>query len=282
LNRTIPTLVLLATVLALPLAAAHVEGFSQSKTVAAGPYTVFLQPKPDVIFANTTVTISAQVADNMTGALARNLTATMLVGGPEGFNKRSEMRYDAGYFLGVTALPHRGNYSFRLLLKEASGTTHVAETELEAYPDIAVRIRSADATEDVFVGQPASLTFQVVNATTLQPTDGYDDLKILYERWSDDHGAMLGVEEGSIAKIGKGLWQANHTFTERGMYHLKFASQAGGFTFADVPILHTYATAPPQPDIEEEPERSVPAPGLAPLAFALGIVALLALRRRVP
>lgn len=275
-------LLLLAALLAAPLASAHVEGFSQSKTLAAGPYTVFLQPKPDVIFANTTVTISAQVADNMTGQIARNVTATMLVGGPDGFNKRTEMRFDAGtgYLIGVTALPARGNYSFRLLLKAPDGATHVAETELEAYPNLPVRIRAGDAAQDVFVGRPAGLTFQVVNTTTLQPSDAYDDLTIRYERWSDDHSAMLGVEDGTLTRVGPGLWQANHTFPERGMYHLKFASQAGGFTYADVPILHTYATAPPQADIEDAPSRSVPAPGLAPLAVALGVAALVALRRR--
>lgn len=280
MNRALSLLVLVAALALSPSAAAHVEGFSQSKTVSAGPYTVFLQPKPDVIFANTTVTISAQVADNATGSLARNVTATMLVGGPNGFSKRSEMRYDSGYLLGVTALPHRGNYSFRLTLKEPGGATYLAETELEAYPDLPVRIRAADAAADVFVGQSASLTFQLVNATSLQPMDGFDDLSILYERWSDDHSAMLGLTEGNLSKVGKGLWRADHTFPERGMYHLKFASLAGGFTYADVPILHTYATAPPNVDLEDEPARNVDGPGLAPLVLAAGAVALVVLRRR--
>lgn len=280
MNRALPPLALLAILLlAAAPAQAHVETFSQSKTVAAGPYTVFIQPRPDVVYANTTVTISAQVADNTTGAIARHLAATLLVGGPDNFTKRTEMRSDGSYLLGITALPSPGTYSFRILLKEEDGTTYNADTEMEAYPDLPVRIRSANAVEDTFVGEPASLTFQVVNATSLQPTESLADLRMRLEHWSDDHSAMLGATEVDLTHEGRGVWRLNHTFPERGMYHLKFASQAGGFTYDDVPILHTYASNPPPTGAEQDPpQREVPMPGLLGVLAAMGV--LLALRRR--
>ena len=238
-----------------------------------------MQPKPDVIFANATLTLSAQVAHLDTGLPAKDLTATLIVAGPNEFSKRTEMRADGSYLLGVTSLPARGVYSFRILLKEANGTTYSADTEFEAYPNLPVRIQPVDANADSFVGEPVTLAFRVVNATSLRPADGHEDLRIRMEHWSDDHSQMLGSEEAALTKTPEGQWRLEHTFKKQGMYHLKFASQAGGFTYDDVPILHTYASNPIADEGEDQGERKVPSTGPLALAGLAALAALLARRR---
>jgi LPXTG-motif cell wall-anchored protein len=270
----------LLLVLAAPQAAAHVESFSQAKTVNAGPYTVYLQPRPDVVFANTTLSMTVQVYVTDTGSRARDVTASLVIGGPNEFSKRSDLRDDGtGYLVASVLLPYRGNYSARVLVKDANQTWN-ADTELEAYPDLPFRVRSGNAEQDVYVGEPASLTFEVVNRSTLRPHAAFGDMRVRMEHWNDEHTQMLGVEEATPASLGDGRFVLNHTFKARGMYHLKFASDAAGFTYADVPILHTYATAPIGGEEPAAGENNAPAPGLAPLLLAALAALVLARRRR--
>lgn len=270
----------LALLLVAPPAAAHVESFSQAKTVNAGPYTVFLQPKPDVVFANTTLSMTAQIYFTDTGSRARETSATLIVGGPNDFSKRTEMRDDgAGYLVAAMLLPHRGNYSARVLVKDAN-TTYNADTEIEAYPDLPFRIRAGNAEQDVYVGQKATVTFEMVNRTSLRPMDGPSDLRIRLEHWNEEHTALLGTEEAPLISLGGGRWQLDHTFPDRGMYHMKFASEAVGFTYADVPILHLYATNPPGvTDDGDGGSNKTPAPGLAPTLALLAVAAFVLARR---
>jgi len=269
------TLVLLA-----PTALAHVETFTQAKTVTAGPYTVFLRPQPETVFANTTMTLSALVSKSDTGTPTREVTATVVIGGPNEYNRRSEMRDDRTGGLLVTSmvLPHRGNYSIRVLLKDPQNETHAADLEIEAYPNLPLRIRSGDAEQDVYTNESAKLSFEVVNSTTMLPTGQLvQDLRVQFEHWDDDHVTMYGVEEAEAKHLGDGRWEVEHTFRGRGMYHIKFASRSGGFTYSDVPVLHTYATANPTPPKENAlPGASVSAVALAALAAAL----VVARRRR--
>ena len=283
MSRTLLLVLLVALPLALPASSAHVEEFSQAKTVPAGPYNVFLQPKPDVVFANTTLTMTAQAYLADTGSRARNVTATLVVAGPNDFSKRSAMRADGEYFLAAVMLPHPGNYSARILLQEGE-TTYNADTEIIAYRDLPIRVRSVNDEADTYVDEPQTLLFETVNRTTLRPVEGYDDLTIRIEAWSDDHTQMKGVFEAPLTRDAEGRWAITHTFKEQGMYHLKFASRAGGFTYDDVPILHTYASTRIDPSAGgneggEEGSRKVPLPG-ALLVVALACAALLAARRR--
>lgn len=273
------TLVLLP-LLAAPTASAHIEGFSQARTLTIGPYLVYLQPQPDVVFANTTLSMTLQIASNATGATARGVAATLLVGGPEEFNKRIDLREDrqGNQLIGAVLLPHRGNYSIGILLKDANDT-YRGTTDIEAYPDYPFRIRSADANQDVHINTPTTIRFEVVNRTTLRPSDPFPDLKLRVEHWSDDHTVLRDSADLPLQKDGEGYWKVTHSFPNVGMYHLKFASQAAGFTYTDVPILHLYATQPPNADVPADGlTNTVPAAGLGILV--LGIAALALARRR--
>lgn len=279
--KTFPALVLcLLLVQAIPTVDAHVEAPSQGKSFTAGPYLVYLQPTPSTVYANTTLGLTAQLADNATGAPARGVSAALVIGGPNEYNRRVTMNEDrrgSGYLIATVLLPYEGVYSIRLLLTDDQGT-YSADTDLEAYPDLPVRIRSADETEDAFVGQISTFTFEIVNKSSLKRVDGYEDVRVRLERWTDDHGQMLGSVDVTPTRVETGLWRVEHRFMEKGMYHMRFASQGGGFTYDDVPLLHLYAEMPPEEDGGEEPgDNTVPAPGLLPLVAA---PALLAARRR--
>jgi hypothetical protein len=78
---------------------------------------------------------------------------------------------------------------------------------------------------------------------------------------------------------GTGLWTASYAFPTAGMYHLRFASQSGGFNYADIPILHLYVTDPTQGTASGGGTHKLPAPAL-PLALGTLALAALALRRR--
>ncbi len=272
-------LLALALLLSAPAAFAHVETFTQSKTIQAGPYTLFVSPQPEIVFANTTMTVSAIISRSDTGSPARDVTATFLVAGPDDLRKRTQMRDDrSGLLVASMLLPQRGVYSVRILVTDAN-STHNADMELEAYPDLPVRVHSADAEQDVFTNQSTKLLFEVVNRTRLTPdTENVTDLRVLFEHWDDNHVVMYGTEEIDGKHIGDGKWEFDHTFRGRGMYHIKFASRSGGFTYSDVPVLHLYATTKlAEPGTNQVPASSVPALALGVLAAAALVVA----RRRL-
>lgn len=281
--RTLPLafiLVAAALLAAAAPAAAHVEGFSQARTLNIGPYLVYLQPMPDTIYANTMLSMSAQLAHNTTGAGAKGVGVNLLVTGPGEFMKNVSLREDGrGMLVGSVLLPVRGNYTFVVELKDVDGSVHRGETWFEAYPDLPVRIRSGDAEQDVYVGREVTLEFNVVNGTTLRAVDTLTDLRVRLEHWDDAHTRLLSEREVPLTTEGGGRWQLTHTFGSPGMYHIKFASTAGGFTYTDVPILHTYATLPLDEGLDEEAGNELPGP--TPALLALGALAgALLLRRR--
>lgn len=280
--RTLPlAILLLAALLAAAMpASAHVEGFSQARTLNVGPYLVYLQPQPDTIFANTTLTMSAQLAHSSTGASAKGAGVTLHVRGPNEFNRTMSLRDDGrGMLVGSVLLPARGNYTFGVEIKDANGT-YRDDTWLEAYPDLPIRIRSSDAEQDVYVGREATLEFNVVNRTTLRPVDNLTDLTLRLEHWDDAHTRLISEREVPLSTEGGGRWRITTTFDAAGMYHMQFASKAGGFTYSDVPILHTYATLPLDEGLDQGQDRNpAPGPGLALLAAGLVAGATL-LRRR--
>lgn len=274
--RLAPLLVLAALAVA-PLAAAHVDSYSQSRALQAGPYLVFFEPRPTPPFANHTASMVVQVSDSSTGSMVRDVPATILVGGPGGFNERKVAESDGtGYQIASMVLPERGNYSARVLLRDpATNETHAADTEFEVFPDLPFRIRPVDVALDVYIGQRTPIAFEVLDPITLErKDDAFANLTVNVEHWSEDHSTFLGAEEVVAQKTGTGVWRIDHTFKEAGMHHLRFASAAAGFNYADVPLLHVYALLPEEGEIQQTP--GVAAWG----ALAAAFVALVLLRRR--
>lgn len=267
---------ILALVLLAPAALAHVDSFSQSATLQAGPFLVFFEPRPTPPFANATVTMVAQVSLASTGSLVTNVVATALVGGP-GVSERKALQPDgSGYLVASLFLPEPGSHSARILIRNASSNeTFSADTEFEVFPDLPVRIRPMDVAQDVYVGELTPLAFEVVDPDTLERTGRLADLKVRVEHWSEDHKRSLGAEEATPRQTSPGVWRIDHRFAERGMYHLRFASDAGGFNYSEVPLLHVYAVNAP-PAATDDPAK---APGPA-VALVVGAVAALALVRR--
>lgn len=275
--RIAPSLALAALLLA-PLAAAHVDSYAQSRALQAGPYLVFFEPRPTPPFANHTVSLVVQLSDGSTGTPIRgDVPVTILVGGPGGFNERKQAESDGtGYQIASMLLPERGNYSARVLIRdEATNETHAADAEFEVFPDLPFRIRPVDVALDVYTGQRTPIAFEVMDPITLErKDDAFPDLEVNVEHWSDDHSTFLGAEEATAEKTGVGVWRIDHVFKEPGMHHLRFASEAGGFNYADVPLLHVYAIPPSEGDLQQTPSLGT----LGALAALVGAVALL--RRR--
>lgn len=274
------TLAALAFLACAPQGAAHVDTYSQSTSLATGPFLVFFEPRPTPPFAgpNNPVSLVAQVADNATGTLLRDVPGTVLVGGPEEFVERKKMDADGtGYLVASMVLPARGTYSARLILFDAkSGQNFSADTEFEVFPDIAYRIRPVDQAVDVYTGSRTPLAFEVVDPRTLAPKDTLTDLTINVEHWSEDHTTFLGAEPYAATRVTTGVWRIEPTFGLPGMYHMRFASQAGGFNYTDVPLLHVYAIDPATASVD--PDKPTPGFALAPLALAVALA--LALRRK--
>lgn len=264
----------LVALLVLPAAAAHVDQFSQYRSLTAGPFSVFLEPRPTPPFANATMSFVAQVARSDTGAPLDRVPASILVAGPAGFSARKAMEPDGiGYHVASMVLPTRGNYSARIFITDDStGETHATDTEFEVFPDIAYRIRPVDQAADLIVGQRATLAFEVVDPVTLQPRQ-LSDLKVRMEHWSEDHTQFRGAQEETPEQVGTGAWRIRPIVNATGMYHIRFASDAGGFNYDDVPLLHIYASPAP-PD-----EKESPGAGTLGAILALVVVAV-ALRRR--
>ncbi|HVM45719.1 MAG TPA: MYXO-CTERM sorting domain-containing protein [Candidatus Thermoplasmatota archaeon] len=266
----------LVALLLVPAALAHVESYTQSRALQAGPYLIFFDPRPTPPFAEQTVSLVAQFSDANTGTLLRSVPATVIVAGPEDFADRRRMEADGtGYHVASMVLPARGNYSARILIQDdAKGETYSADTEFEVFPDIPYRIRPVDQTADVFTGQRTPLAFEIVDPVSLARKD-VADLSVRIEHWTEDHTEFLGAQDATATRVATGVWRIDHAFERVGMYHIRFASVAGGFNYADVPLLHVYATAPF--DASANGGNDTPWPALSVLA-ALALVALL--RRR--
>lgn len=269
-------LLLAALALAAPLAAAHVGTLPQDATLLVGPYAAAYSPTPDPPFANSTVSFAILLTSRDTGATVTDANVSVLVGGPAGFTARKQLAYDGqGYFVGSVIPPAAGTYSVRLLVRDLrTNETSSADTDLKVYPDLPFRIQAADAAQDVYVGRLTPLVFEVVDPITLARKDAVPDLAVRVEHWKDDHSEMLGSEDVAPTKTGAGLWRVDHRFASAGMYHVRFASDGGGFNYDDVPLLHVNAFDPPP-----EEKSGTPGPGALIVLAVAGAAALL-LRRR--
>jgi hypothetical protein len=243
-NRKLLAGVALALALAPALVDAHIEQFTQAKPVSLGPYNGVLRPKPEIMFANTALSMTAIFSRSSDGTLA-NVPATLELVSPTGEAKRAEMKPDGtGYVVASIAVFDPGNYTARVIVKDDTGEYSNATT-FSVYPDLPVRFRSDPNQSDPLVGRSFPIVIQTVDPVDLTPKDAFTDLTLTLERWTDDHTRILDAESLPLNHAGAGLWKADHTFPIKGMYHLRFSSLSGGFKPDDVPILHVYALDPP-------------------------------------
>lgn len=265
-RRVLAVLLVLALAHALPSADAHISGFSQARSLTVGPYLAYLSPSPETVYANATLTFSAQYADGKTGAaLSKHVPSSIQVGGPGAFHKTLELVDDgAGYQVASLTLPSPGNYTARLIV-EADGKQYTNDTDFRAYPDLPVRIAPADTAQDIVAGSRVPLVIETRDPITLQPHDIVKDLTVRVEHWSEDHKTMYAYEDMTANRTATGTWRFEYRFGEAGMYHMRFASTSGAFGYDDVPLLHLYATPRSAAD--------KPAPGPSLAAVAVGLVA---------
>jgi hypothetical protein len=265
-------LALVALLALLPGASAHISGFSQAKSLEMGPYAVYIQPNPSDVYANNTISFSALVSDNATGNYVTNPSASMALQGPGNWSKSKDLVKDpSGYLIGAFVLPEAGNYSATFIL-HAGGQDYTSSTTFTAYPDLPVRIQSADVSQDITVGAVTKLAIETVDPITLGRVDKITDLEMNIERWSSDHSIMYEQHEVSLNHTGKGTWTVEYAFPQASMYHLRFASRSGGFNYDSVPILHLYATDPTPAD-PGPGKKLLPGPGPVALLAAVGVAA---------
>jgi hypothetical protein len=269
------TLAVLALALAQsPTGAAHLGNLPQGTVVTAGPYSVAFSPTPENPFVNDTVGLTAQVADLATGLRARDAAVDVNVLGPGHFNETRHLNDDGtGYLVASIRAPAAGVYTLRADVKNTSTQeVYPVSATIQVFPDLGFRIRSVDPNIDITAGRTVPLAIESVDPVSLQRKARFDDLTVSIEHWTNDHKTMLASEDVAATKASPGLFRLDHVFPEQGMYHLRFASQGGGFKPDDVPLLHAIANPP------AASAAKTPFPAL--LAVAALALAGAAMRRR--
>ncbi len=266
----LPILLLVALA---PLASAHVQSFSDTKTVIAGPYTIILNPSLSPVYTNTLLTIGADVT-GQDGMYVRRRVELVLIS-PDGTNKTLEMRRSAnGGQEAPTALFEKGNHTLIARVTDENGT-YEGRVWLDVYPSLPYQILPYDETQDIAPGEPTVFAVRLAQrgATTPPPLE---DLRGSIELWNNDHSQILRQENVTF-QLGPedATWRVEHTFPEVGMYHVRFASTSGNFTLDDIPLLHTYA-APAPATTATRTTNDTPLPA----SMALIALALLALAAR--
>ena len=277
--RVLPILLLLALLPLAPSGQAHISGFSQGKSLNVGPYLAYVATQgsggsPEDIFADSPLTFTAQLARASDGSLVTTLPGTISIAAvSSNWNKTLQMQSDGTGFLVASAiLPAAGNYSVTFQTKDQAGSYQNGST-IQAYPNLPFRMRAVDPAQDIIVGATTTLALESDDPTDLRAADKFSDLQVDVERWSDDHTIMYGATTVNARHAGPGLWKIDYVFPQPSMYHLRFASRAGGFNMTDVPIMHLYATQSPA-------AQKTPAPGLVGLGASVLVAFALARRAR--
>lgn len=272
MTRTLILLLALASFLA-PTAKAHVSNFGDTKTVQVGPYSVLLDPQPSPLFTNSLTMITVQVVSSEGRYVSPDLNLTLVQ--PNATERELRIQRNAGGMASTFVFQTQGNHTLRLAVHDQNGT-QAGETWLDVYPRLPVRVMAANPDQDVTAGQEAEFSVLVVNSTTSQPAP-ISDLEASIELWTNDHSQILQQANLTMTPSEAGRWSLTHKFQDVGMYHVRFQSQSAGFSWDDVPLLHTYAT-PPVEGSSAGGANATPAPGIILVLALLGGAALL--RRR--
>lgn len=263
---------LLALLLAAPLAGAHISSLTQGAIVRAGPYSLSFSPSPESPYTNETVGLTAEVAEQ--GLRARNVRVVANVTSPDGAQTTAPLVDDGtGYLVGTFRPTEPGTYAIRLDVRNmSSGEVHSGETSIDVFREMGFRIRSLDPNLDIVAGQTTTLAFETVDPITLQRKDAFKDLTLTIEHWTSDHKTFLDSVVVPMDNPSPGLFKVDHVFAHGDSYLLRFSSQAAGFKPDDAPKIHVDATTLATP-----PSADTPLPvGLVALAV---VVAVLARRR---
>lgn len=250
---------------------AHVQSFSDTKIIPAGPYTVTIAPSLSPIFTNTLLTLNADVSAQDGRFVQRALDLDLIE--PDGTNRTLKMQRSVNGGLETpVVLQQKGNHTLVGRVTDENGT-YEGRVWLDVYPSIPYRIFPLDEAQDIAPGASTVFAVQVLDRNAMEAPP-IDDLAGSIELWNNDHSAMLRQDNVTFEKAGTdGTWRIRHTFPDAGMYHVRFASASGNFTTDDVPLLHTYATPLP----ESAATNQTPFPTLLTIV-ALASLALL--RRR--
>lgn len=268
--KALPRLVLLLLILASPAAHAHVSNYGDTKVIAAGPYGITVSPTTSPIFANEGFALQVSVSDRSGEFVAQDVQLTVVA--PDGnVTPLAGRRNVEGTVEAPLLLTQRGNHTLVASLRDANGT-HEGRTWLDVYPDLPLRIIPLDQSQDIVPGELVGLAVLAVDPKTEKPYP-LEDLRGTVELWNTDHSVMLQQDNVTFQKTEiAGAWKMEHRFPEMGMYHMRFASESGGFGVDDLPLLHTYAT--PAPD-SSGPGATRPTPATPMIAlFALAFLAL--------
>lgn len=280
MSPTVRVLALLLAALALvpalaPPGAAHISGFSQGKSMDVGPYLAYVATQgpagsqPEDVFAQTSLTFTAQLARRSDGSLVTTLPGTISLAGPDGWTKTLEMQSDnTGFLVASAVLPAPGNYSVTFGTRDEGGSYQNGST-IQAYPNLPFRIRAVDPGQDILAGARTSIALETLDPVTLDRVNAFDDLQIDVERWSDDHSTKYSQETVDARHAGVGLWKIDYVFDQPSMFHLRFASRSGGFNMTDVPIMHLYATQPSSAATAKSPGAGFVGVSVAAVAAAL-------------
>lgn len=279
IRRAGPALLLATLALALvaPSATAHSETISQSQSFEVGPYVVALTPDPMPMYANVTPQAFRLEVVNASTNLYAQVSAHLTLVGPNAFEDTLTFESaSARYYLAHTTLTQRGNHTATLVIEDGTGE-HELETTFLVYPDMPFRIRPVDPSYDVIPGARSVLAYEIVDPVTLARKDAFASLDMRIEHWSSDHATLLDEKTIALRNEGVGLWKIEHVF-DAGHYYLRFASQDGGFNYADLPLLHVNVL-PPVTNAGDSDENATPA-AAAPLALVAIAIVALARRRK--
>ncbi|MFA5862476.1 MAG: hypothetical protein WDA16_12350 [Candidatus Thermoplasmatota archaeon] len=258
-------------------ASAHIVTYQQAVPLTLGPYNALVQPKPDPMYANSALSMTAIFSRVADGTYVPDLPATLQLTGPGGLNKTTTMQPDGtGYVVALVAVPTAGNYTARIIVTD-QGNEYANQTQFVAYPDLPIRFQTEDPNQPDPATNDSSFLIGIVTVDniTLERKDVMTDLTLILEQWSDDHRTLHSTTIVLMEHAGKGLWRTSYAFTTQGMFHLRFSSLSGGFKPDDVPILHVYA----RDDPAKAKKAPLPDAGLVTLALA-GVALLAAARRR--
>lgn len=268
-------LAVLAVLWMVPGAMAHVESFSETKSLVVGPYNVILEPTSNPLYANMGVQfgITAYAQDGRPAKVSPEFWVIL----PDGTRKDTKpTSLTQGYSTASLALTQRGNHTAVVRVTDGNGT-HEGNSTFEVYPDLPIRIVPLDADQDITVNETTRLTFVTIHSVTLKPVQLFDDLAVRIQRWTDDHERIVGETETELTSLSNGSWATDATMNATGMYHLAFASETGNFSYGDVPLLHTYAAPDFGGATSDAPAR---APGVAAPALLLALAGTALMARR--
>lgn len=257
---------LLAALLALPFATAHIETPAAGQGIQVGPYSIFLDPRPTPLFANAS---NQQVNLDFGSPPGRAVNATLQITGPNGFQAVAPFEpFDVTRQIAKVQFAEPGEHAIRLVVEDDRGR-YLTNLFFRVYPDLPFRLRSVDANQDIAARTSTTLAFETVHPILLDRIDAVPDLELVVDHMSPDHQRLLDSVSVEAPRVDKGLFRVEHVFAQEGHYYIKFQSRGGGFNTSDVPILHlTAMTSVPSATAK------TPAPPAWALAAALAAAAL--------